>query len=102
MATPVNLKHSQSGLVKNAPLGFSWTSLFFGFFPALFRGDIKWTLIMLLVDFITFGFSLLVFPFFYNKVYAKALLEKGYVPADDYSRTTLGQYGIHVNDTRPE
>lgn len=92
----VNLKHSQSGLVKEAPVGFSWTTFFFGFFPALFRGDIKWAAIMFLVACVTFGVSWLVFPFVYNKLYVKGLLENGYVPADDQSKSVLAGVGIQT------
>ena len=97
----INLKHAQSGILKNAKIGFSWTTLLFGFFPALFRGDIKWAAIMFIVACVTFGFSWLVFPFFYNKVYIKGLLEKGYVPADDHSRNVLIQHGIYTDQPTP-
>jgi len=95
-AMKVTLKHSQSGMVKEAPVGFSWTTFFFGFFPALFRGDIKWAAIMFVVAFVTFGISWLVFPFIYNKLYIKGLLESGYVPADDESKSTLTAKGILI------
>ena len=39
MATKVVMKHKDSGILKNGYFGFSWTTLLFGFFPALFRGD---------------------------------------------------------------
>ena len=93
----INLKHAQSGVLRSAKVGFSWTTLLFGFFPALFRGDIKWAAIMCIIGIITFGFSWLIFPFFYNKVYIKGLLEKGYVPADDMSRNMLIKRGIYTD-----
>jgi len=96
MATKINMKHSQTGLLKEVPVGFSWTTLFFGFFPALFRDDIKWCAIWLVVAMITFGVSVLVFPFFYNKIYARSLLESGYTPADDFSKSTLSEHGLHT------
>ena len=52
----------------------------------LLRGDFKWTIIMFLVGCFTFGFSCLVFPFFYNKIYIKAKLMSGYKPSDEGSR----------------
>ena len=72
----VNLE--KSGLIKEAPVGFSWTTLFFGMFPALFRGDFKWTLIMLIVGFVTVGLAFLVFAFIYNRLYITSMIESGY------------------------
>ena len=93
----VNLKHSQSGLAKQAKVGFSWTTLLFGLFVPLVRGDLKWTIIMLILSVITFGLAWLVFPFVYNKVYLRGLLESGYGPADDHSRASLNAAGLVVN-----
>lgn len=35
----VNLLNQQTGKTKKAKVGFSWTTFFFGFFPAVFRED---------------------------------------------------------------
>jgi len=90
----INLKNVNNGMIKNVKIGFSWTTFFFSFFPALFRGDIKWALIMFVVDCITMGISWIVFPFIYNKIYIKDLLEKGYVPADENVKNELKARGI--------
>lgn len=46
--TRVTLSNTQSGAIKYAPVGFSWTTFFFGPFPALFRGDFLAALVMLM------------------------------------------------------
>ncbi|PRX34695.1 hypothetical protein BX659_10210 [Orenia metallireducens] len=91
----VTLQNQNNNLIKEVPIGFSWTTFFFGFFPAIFRGDIKWAIIMFLAACVTAGVSALVFPFIYNKLYIKDLLEKGYLPADEYSKNNLSTKGIH-------
>ena len=90
----VMLKHSTSDLLKEAPLGFSTTTLFFGFLPALFRGDLKGGLIQFVLACATFGVSWLIFPFIYNKIYVRGLLERGYKPADDGGSNLLASRGI--------
>ncbi len=64
--------------IKEAPIGFSWTMLFFGSLVPLYRGDYKWAIITFLAALITYGFSWFVFPFFYNKLYLKDLVKQGY------------------------
>ena len=68
----------RDGLIKEAPVGFSWTTLFFGFFPALIRGDMKWALVIVAVGFFTVGLSSFVFCFIYNRLYIQSLIENGY------------------------
>jgi len=82
---------------KDVKVGYSWTEFFFGFWPALFRGDWKWLLIMILVEIGlgmftwgggTFLFNI-IFGFFYNKFYTADLLNAGFEPADDFSYNAL-------------
>src|SRR5699024_2074098 len=71
---------------KDVKLGFSWTTLFFGFFVPLSRGDWKWTGIMIAVNIVIMmiglgnavAFANGVFSAIYNKLYAQDLLDKGY------------------------
>ena len=74
----VIFKHPITGEIKEAPIGFSWTMLFFGSFVALFRGDWKWFAIIFFAAIITGGISGFFFPFFYNKLYVKELVYNGY------------------------
>lgn len=71
-------ENPQSGQIKEAPVGFSWTTFFFGLFPALLRGHWVMVLVMFLLSIITFGLSWLVFPFIYNKMYVRYLIGEGF------------------------
>ena len=73
-----NIVLEKDGLLKTAPVGFSWTTLFFGGFPALFRGHVSMGLVQLLLQMVTFALSVLIFCFIYNKMYVNYLLENGY------------------------
>jgi hypothetical protein len=94
----INLRN-QVGMVKQRKVGFSWTTFFFGFFPAIFRGDWKWAIIQFIAACITFGVSSIVFCFIYNKLHINDLLEKGYAPSDENSRMVLVAKGF-VADNR--
>ncbi len=92
----VRLKNNV-GVVKEAPVGFSWTMLFFGPLDPLFRGDLKWTALFLLAVFVTlpfYGIGWVVLPFIYNKRYLINLFEQGYQPADEEARRVLVNAGI--------
>lgn len=90
----ITLTNEYTGQYKTAPVGFSWTTLFFGCFPSLFRGDWKWAAIQFGLAWITLGFSWLVMPFFYNKLHLKDLLNKGFFPTDDAQANYLIAKGI--------
>lgn len=85
---------NETGLQKQAKLGFSWTMLFFGFLVPAFRGDLKWAIITFLVSLATLGIAWLVLPFIYNKKYIEGLLEKSYRPANAKSKEALQRRGI--------
>lgn len=69
-------ENERTGQVKVAPVGYSWTTLFWGFFPALFRTDWKNFIIILAVHLgvalVTAGTMnvvvTVVFSFVYNKM----------------------------------
>ncbi|MBS14860.1 MAG: HrgC protein [Gemmatimonadetes bacterium] len=93
------MTQSQSGTVKQVKLGFSWTTLFFGLFVPLVRGDIKWAAIMFVLAFLSFGLSWLVFQFLYNKVHTRALLESGYAASTEEDRRRLQAAGLVLGET---
>ena len=90
MATKVNMKHKETGLFKTGFVGFSWTTFFFGAFPALFRGDfltfIGLFVILVIVGAFTAGIggwvAVIIWSFMYNKYYTTKLIEKGYAFSD--------------------
>ena len=81
---------------KQVKIGFSWTVFFFGSFPALFRGDFKWFLIMIIADFFTASLAHWVFIFIYNKLYITDLLNQGYIPNDAFSENALLSKGFFI------
>lgn len=97
----VNLSNS-TGAVKAIKVGFSWTTFFFGFLPALFRGDLKWAIIILAIEIVLGTFTVgigawatgVVFAFIYNKLYINDLMKKGYSPASEQDRLLLQQQKV--------
>ena len=99
------LKH-ESGVTKNVKVGFSWTTFFFGFWPALLRGDIKWAAIIFIAACMTgwlmffllpvYFVNAIVFGFVYNKIYINDLLLAGYKPVEENFKAALLAGGIPV------
>lgn len=104
MATSVQLKHTQSGIVKNGYYGFSWTSFFFGGLPALIRGDIGYGLGVLIAAILAGAFSFgllwfivgLIWAFIYNKNYTHRLLQTGYEFNDAPDRVTDAKRALGI------
>jgi hypothetical protein len=71
-------EHPVTGEIREAPVGFSWTTLFLGISVAVYREDWKWAVLMILIGIVSCGISWLVFPFIYNKLYIKELIRKGF------------------------
>lgn len=92
----------KNGMVKQAKVGFSWTTFFFGFFVPLIRGDVKWCLIMLAIGIgaglatggLGAGIAGLIFCFKYNEIYIKDLLNDGWFPLSEQDEMILRQNGI--------
>lgn len=103
----VQLVNAQ-GAIKNVKLGFSWTTFFFGFFPALFRGDLKWAAIMFIsscfIGLFTLGLGAwipgIIFSFIYNQMYIREMMEKGYRPANPETEAALQAKGIMAHTVR--
>jgi len=72
------LSNPRTGETRRVPRGFSWTTLFFGFFPALLRGDWIGVVFHVGACLLTFGVAGLVLPFFYNRMFERRLRERGF------------------------
>lgn len=89
-----NFINKYTGQYKTVPVGFSWGTLFFGFFLDIFRKEWKWAIIQFCLACITLGGSWLVMPFIYNKLYIKDLLSKDFIPVDEDQANYLFYKGI--------
>lgn len=96
MAKVVMMKHPETGVLKKGLYGFSWTTLFFGFFPAFFRGDILIGVALLVACVLTCGVAGLVWAFMYNKRYTLGLIEKGYVFSDTEEKNRAAKYALGI------
>jgi hypothetical protein len=84
---------NQFGITKDVKIGFSWTTFFFGIFPAIFRGDGLGVLSLFLLGIASillatevhpiFYLLNLVGPFCYNQNYIQRLLDNGYKPLEE-------------------
>jgi len=90
MASTILLKNPKTGLMKKGYYGYSWTTFFFGPWPALFRGDFiafgiylgACILLTLIAGPFVILFSLtggIIWASVYNRYYTLKLLSKGYV-----------------------
>ena len=104
MATRIAMRNPSTGFSKDGFYGFSWTTLFFGGFPALFRGDFLTFLglfaVMAILAFATMGIGAfvgsIVWAFMYNGFYTRKLVEKGYqfVGTEEEKNAALIALGI--------
>lgn len=107
MAEVVLMKHKETGLMKNGFYGFSWTTLFFGAFPALFRQDFitffGFFALCVVLAVCTYGTGLfavsVVWAFMYNKYYTRKLIEKGYVFCDTPQNNALAMARLGISDS---
>ena len=67
-----------NGIVKDAPVGFSWTTFFTFLFVPWCSGDWTWPIFILIASPITFGLAGILFAFIYNRIYIEGLLKQGY------------------------
>ena len=94
------------GQIRIAKVGISWTTLWFGPLPALFRGDYYNFILMIVLDLdyalvvlffglnwlMQFPWPSLVFAILYNMMFFKHSFNIGYRPTDQRSRELLERY----------
>lgn len=90
MARRITLKNKLTNQRRDAYVGFSWTTLFFNFWPAVFRG--AWRLaimqfvIALLGLLITFGIvtfiACIYFAINFNEMHMRELINDGFEPIE--------------------
>jgi len=76
--TKLIMQNQYTGEVKQAPIGFSWTSLFFGGFVPIVRGNYGAGFLWIFLSICTGGFAVIVQAFIYNKKYLNFLINNGY------------------------
>ncbi len=74
----VRIIHTASGIAKDGYIGFSWTYLLFGWFVPVVRGEVGIGVLHLVITFVSFGLSQLIFPFLYNRQYMNRMLTSGW------------------------
>ena len=99
MATRINIKHKESGIVKKGYYGFSWTYLLFGWFVPLFRGELGVGALHFLFTLVTFGLWQFIVCFLYNKQYMTRMLTNGWVLDGSDSDKVLAGSAIGIAAT---
>jgi hypothetical protein len=118
MATEIRMRNPKTGEESTAYEGYSWTSLLFGGFPALLRGDVALGLgVFLLIvvaggaafatglpTFLASGIVGGIWGFFYNDIHSGRLRREGYqvvAPAPVTATTTEadGAHGVGMADS---
>ncbi len=96
MAKAILMKYAQTGVLRTGFYGFSWTTLFFGGIPAIFRGNLVIGLIVIVASMITLGLASIIWAFIYNKKYTLGLLEQGYVFAETEAKNEMARAALGV------
>ena len=98
MAQNIRLRHAQSGVITTGFYGFSWTTLFFSGFPAIFRGDLITGVIVLILSASSFWLVDIIWAFLYNRLYTTRLLERGYVFDDDPEKVREAKRALRIQE----
>lgn len=91
---------NNTGLTKELKLGYSWTLLLFGALVPLLRQDWKHAVIFIVLNvlldlagiYFVAQIGMFVMSFFYNKLYARDLVDDGYRGATPQADAALTKY----------
>jgi len=103
MGNKVVMVNNEKEKIKDSPAGFSWTTLVFGFWPALLRGDFLGTLVIMIINAGTGSYPVLyvlssvMVSIFYNYTYINRKIGKGYELPTDNSKELLKKHGYDIN-----
>lgn len=100
MAAKIVMEHPRTGEIINGFYGFSWTTLLFGPFPALFRKDWLVFFIVAILNIVSFGLASVVWAFFYNKNYTQRLLRQGFSFSGSNAENELAARELGVKLTK--
>ena len=92
----VRIIHSASGIAKSGYVGFSWTYLLFGWFVPVVRGELGIGVLHLVITFVSFGLSQLVFPFLYNRQYMNRMLTSGWALDTNHPHYDIAKEKLHI------
>jgi hypothetical protein len=107
MATKIQMENPKTGEKADGFYGYSWTTFFFGAFPALFRKDFITFfgafIVLVILALCTAGIgswiAALIWSFMYNRYYTVNLLKKGFVFVGNRTENELAasRLGIKLN-----
>ena len=103
MGNKVVMVNNKKEKIKDSPAGFSWTTLIFGFWPALLRGDLLGALVIMVINAgtnsspVLYVLSSTLIAIFYNYVYINRKINKGYDVPTDNDKELLKEHGYNIN-----
>ena len=86
----MKITFQKNGVTKQVKVGFSWTTFFFGWLVAVYRGMLPQALIMIF----TLGLAGLYFMFTINRIQAHNLMVDGGEIANDDKAMAFTKWGI--------
>jgi len=92
----IQLQNKITGAVEETATGYSWTSLLFGGFVPIVRGDWGSLFKLIGLTIITLGIYHFVFAATYNKQYLKNMIMKGFSPANEQAEMYLQINGLYI------